>query len=150
MTAILLGLWATLLLARGTPIGRWLDGALVVAPARRLSRVSPGQWLILATLLLSVGMVLWFLEEEGRVLLSMGTPELVGFLSAAEVSAYADIMAAALIALSAGTPGRVMVHLRPLLVRMRSGRAQRRRASPRPDKTSANDDEPGGVLRLVA
>jgi hypothetical protein len=150
MTAILLGLWATLLLARGTPIGRWLDAALVVAPARRLSRVSPGQWLILATLLLSVGMVLWFLEEEGRVLLSMGAPELVGFLSAAEVSAYADILAAALITLSAGTPARVMAHLRPWLVRVRSGRTQRRRPRLRPDQPSANDDEPGGTLRLAA
>jgi hypothetical protein len=149
MTAILLGLWATLLLSRGTPIGRWLEAALVAAPARRLSRVSPGQWLILAMLLIIFGTILWFLEAEGRVLLSMGAPEIVGFLSAAEVSAYADILVATLVALSAGGPRRFTAQVRHLIARAR-GRTTRRQARVRADKLPSNDDEPGGTFRLAA
>jgi hypothetical protein len=149
MTAILLGLWATLLLSRGTPIGRWLEATLVVTPARRLSKVSPGQWLVLAALLVSVGAILWFLEEEGRLLLGMAGPEIVGFLSAAEVTAYADILVATLVALSAGAPRGVAAQVRHRIARAR-GRTTRRHPHVRADKRPSNDDEPGGAFRLAA
>ena len=138
LTALLLTLCVTMIVARGTPVGDTLKRVLVEAPARQLSRISRGQLLfVLLTLSIIVSLV-WLLENDGRMLVTMGLPEFLGFATAIDLSALLDLAAVAVIAATTIRFRAVGSWLRqqiaPRRPRARRPRVQRLRPP-------ANDDE---------
>ncbi|HWU73921.1 MAG TPA: hypothetical protein VN137_10560, partial [Sphingomonas sp.] len=98
LTALLLTLWLAMIAARGTPAGGTLHRILVETPARRLSRITRGHLLFgLLTLSIIVSMI-WLLDNDGRMLVTMGLPEFLGFATAIDLSALLDLAAVAVIA----------------------------------------------------
>jgi hypothetical protein len=151
MMTIVLGLWSLVLLAPETPIGRFLRRALVVAPAARLSRITRGEVLLVLLLVGGIGIVGALLGQEGVRLLSMGAPELASFLTAFEITAYLDALAA-VVALYSTTNLRTLkarvVALLPRKANPRSARA-RRTARPARDGAANDDEHPGGIARAA-
>jgi len=143
MIVVLLAIWATLLIAGDTPIGRAMQHWLVAKPAARLSRISRIQ-VALAVLLLATGVgAYWLLGHDGLSLYGMAMPELTGLLASVEVTSFLD--AAITVTLVATS-----VHWRALVQRLRGGRARsvRTRRAERP--APSNDDEHPAALRLAA
>lgn len=141
MLITLLGLWCTLLLAKGTPIGRLLERALVAWPAARLARIERGAvltWMVLG----AIGLLcFWFLEEDGLRLFTMALPEIAGWVSMFEISALADALVVAVAAASTLRMGAVRHWLG---ARLGSGRRASRARRARPvERAAANDDEDG-------
>src|SRR6187399_3077824 len=131
LTALLLTLWMAMIAARGTPAGDTLHRMLVEAPAWRLSRISRGQLLfMLLTLSIIVGLV-WLLENDGRMLVTMGLPEFLSFAAAIDLSAILDLAAVAVVAATAIRFRAVTSWLRhqiaPRRPRARRPRVQRQR-----------------------
>jgi hypothetical protein len=152
MTAILAGLWLMTWLGRGTPIGALLHRLLVDLPAARLSRISRGQvllWMILAGGSMAL---VWLLQNDGRMLVAMGLPEVLSFAAAVDLATFVDLSAVALAA--AGSVrmqalGQWIAHRLPAGSRRRPRTVRVRR--PRPP---ANDDErpalPARAMTLIA
>lgn len=145
LIATMLGLWALLIAARGTPIGRMLDWLLVDAPARALQRVGRGHVFVVIGLVVFVGAVFWIFEAEGVRLLSMAAPDILGVLAMAEVSTYVDLIVMGAVAASTARLRPVVDRLRGLVRRAPRSRARRTRPTDR--RTPANDDD--GPLRLA-
>ena len=138
LTALLLTLWMAMIAARGTPVGDALRRMLVEAPARRLSRISRGHLLfMLLTLSIIVGLV-WLLENDGRMLVTMGLPEFLSFAAAIDLSALLDLAAVAVVAATAIRFRAVTSWLRHQIAPRRS-RARRPRVQRQ--RPPANDDE---------
>lgn len=78
----LLLMWLALFAAGDTPVGRAMRAMGVDAPARRLSRWSRGQVLLVVLTLAVAATIIWVMEDEGRLLLGMFGPEVVGALTA--------------------------------------------------------------------
>lgn len=138
MLIALLTLWMALLTAQGTPAGKALHRLMVEAPARRLSRIGRGQ-ILLAILALSIIVTLvWLLENDGRMLVTMGLPEFLGFATAIDLSALLDLTAVAVIAATTirfrAVGAWVRQRIAPRRPRARRPRVQRLRPP-------ANDDE---------
>jgi len=147
LTALLLTLLLAMLVARGTPAGDTLQRLLIEAPARRLSRISRGQILFgLLTLSTIVGLI-WLLQFDGRMLVTMGLPEYLGYAAAIDLSALLDLAAVAVIAATTVRFRTVAIWLRhqitPRRPRARRPRVQRLRPP-------ANDDEDRRALALAA
>jgi hypothetical protein len=144
LTLILLGLWGVMLAGRRLPVGRALHRLLVELPCRRMAAITRGQ-LLLAILMLSlvVGLV-WLLEDDGRMLVAMGLPDMMAVAVAIDLSALLDLAAVAVLA--AGITGISVIRswLSQRFVRARRPRAIRVRGPHRP----SNDDEerPGFAL----
>ncbi len=119
-----LAFWLTLLIAPDTPIGRALHHWMVAIPARRLDRIGRGHVLLALLLLAAVSVVIWIMEQEGILLMSMAAPELAAFLTTVEISAYLDVVAALAITASS-------VRLRSIVTRFRTGIGRAIRSSPR-------------------
>jgi hypothetical protein len=138
LTALLLTVWTAMIVARGTPIGDALHRMLVAAPARRLSQISRGQILFLILTLSIIISLVWLLENDGRMLVTMGLPEFLGFATAIDLSALLDLAAVAVIATTTIRVRAVTNWLRPQIAprrpRARRTRVQRQRPP-------ANDDE---------
>ena len=135
---VLLGLCLTMIVSRGTPIGARLHLWLVEAPADRLSRISRGHILFMLLTLSIIVSLVWLLENDGRMLVTMGLPEFLGFATAIDLSALLDVAAVAVIAATAIRARTVTSWLRhqiaPRRPRARRPRVQRLRPP-------ANDDE---------
>lgn len=138
MLIALLTLWMALLAARGTAIGRAMYRLMVDAPARRLSRIGRGQILLAIVTLSIIVTLVWFLENDGRMLVTMGLPEFLGFATAIDLSALLDLAAVTVIAATTIRVRTVGTWLRQQIVprrpRARRPRVQRLRPP-------ANDDE---------
>lgn len=147
LLTIFAGLWALLLMARGTPIGGWLERWLVAKPAASLSRIRR-ETVIILLLLAVLGVGLWWvMGHEGIRLYSMALPELTGMLTAVEVSAWLD----AAVALVAAASVARWSNLRAALAyRLRRPRANRARRTRRPGKPAVNDDGEGPAFALAA
>lgn len=148
MLVALLGLWCTLLLANGTPIGRLMRRALVEWPAMQLARIRRGA-VITWALLGAIGLLcFWFLEEDGLRLFTMAMPEIAGWISMFEIGALVDalvVTAAAASSLRLGTARGWNA------ARFRKGRRATRARRVRPvERSAANDDEDGAELGLAA
>lgn len=143
LEAGLLLLWLALFAAGDTPIGRAMRRMLIEHPARRLSRWSRGQVLLVVLTLMVAAAILWVMADEGRLLLGMFGPEVAGALTTFEVSAWLD----ALVTLAATASAlRVRGMRQWLATRMRRGgrpRAVRARRVRRPG--AANDDAEGAA-----
>ena len=155
MTIILtlLGLWALLLGACGTPIGAWLDRALVQTPARMIGRITRGHLLLALALAGVIGLVFLILDHEGLRLMSMAAPEISSFLVTFEVSTWLDVAAAAIVAASTtrvrAVASLAKVRLTGLLRRPRT-RARRSRPATPTTRRPANDDDPAPELLRAA
>jgi hypothetical protein len=138
MLIALISIWAALLMAQGTPIGNRLHRALVEAPARRLSRIGRGHILFAIVTLSIIVTLVWFLENDGRMLVTMGLPEFLGFATAIDLSALLDLAAVAVIAATTIRFRAVGTWLRQQIVprRPRARRTRVQRLRP-----PANDDE---------
>lgn len=138
MSIALLILWMALLAARGTPAGRAMRRVMVEAPARRLSRVTRGHILLaIVTLSLIVGAI-WLLDNDGRMIVSMGLPDFLSFAAAVDLSALLDLAAVAVIAATTIRFRAVGAWLRQTIAPRRP-RARRPRV--RRQRPPANDDE---------
>ena len=138
LTALLLTLWMAMIVARGTPAGDTLHRMLVEAPARRLSRISRGHLLFMLLTLSIIVSLVWLLENDGRMLVTMGMPEFLGFATAIDLSALLDLAAVAVIAAATIRVRTIATWLKhkvaPRRPRARRARVQRLRPP-------ANDDE---------
>lgn len=138
LTALLLTLWLAMIAARGTPAGAILHRILVEAPARRLSRVTRGHILFGLLTLSIVASLIWLLDNDGRMLVTMGLPEFLGFATAIDLSALLDLAAVAVIAATTIRFRAVGAWVRQT-VAPRRPRARRPRV--RRQRPPANDDE---------
>ncbi|MDO9609695.1 MAG: hypothetical protein Q7J26_14325 [Brevundimonas sp.] len=140
------------------PVGAALRHGLVQAPARmlsRLSRLSRGQRVgIAVVVLLGLATVLLF-EAEGLRLFSMAAPDLIAWVLMFDVTVVFDLVVLT-IGLGAVSGWRGMVRqiegLRGLARRLggriaRTARARGRRVRrPRPPRPGSDDVEPGAVF----
>lgn len=147
MLTALLGIWAAMLIAGDTPIGRSLRRWLVEKPAARLSRISPTQVaLVLLLTVTGVGAYL-LLGHEGLGMFGMMMPELTGLLASVEVTALIE---AGVTALVVATSVQWRAVRAAAVQRMRGVRARSVRSRRVGRPASANDDEGPAGLRLAA
>ncbi len=142
MLALLLaGLWLMMWIGRDTPIGRGLHRVMVEALCRWLSSISYGQVLLTILMLTLIVGIVWLLENDGRMLVAMGLPEVMGFAAAIDLSALLDVAAVAVIAAGTVRMRAVKAWLIARFTRPASRqRPVRSRRTRRPDRPSANDD----------
>ncbi|MET0309671.1 MAG: hypothetical protein ABW023_13270, partial [Sphingomonas sp.] len=100
LLTVLVGLWALLLTARGTPIGDWLHRWMVAKPAATLSKIRRDTVVTLVLLVALGAGVFWVMGHEGVQLYSMALPELTGMLAMLDVTALLD---AAIVLVAAGS-----------------------------------------------
>ena len=147
LTALLLSLCMAMIVARGTPVGDALHRMLVAAPARQLSWISRGQLLFMLLTLSIIVSLVWLLENDGRMLVTMGLPEFLGFATAIDLSALLDLAAVAVIAAATirfrAVTSWLSHQIAPRRPRARRTRVQRLRPP-------ANDDEERWALMLAA
>ena len=140
----LLLIWAAVVLAGETPVGRTLRRALVDWPARRLSRITREQVVLATVMFGGTGLIVAVLGHEAARFLAMGLPELASWVTMFEVTAYLDAAVAMATALTVTRVAAVKAWARSLPVlrhaRPRTPRQQRPAQAPR---KPANDDEPG-------
>lgn len=139
MTVIgaLLGLWLATWAAGDTPVGRTLRHWMVERPAARLSRISRGQILLMLTLAGVAVALIWLLENDGRMLIAMGLPDVVSLAVAIDAASLLDLALVAVIAASTIRVRAVVNWLRPRAMR----RPRARSIRVRPARPPANDDE---------
>ncbi|MHA6719651.1 hypothetical protein ACX40Y_09370 [Sphingomonas sp. RS6] len=142
MVATLLGLWLALLLAGETPVGQMLRRGLIEAPARWLMRWSRGDLLLTLLVVTGAALLIWLMEDEGRLLIGMFGPELVSTLMMFEVSAWLDALVT-LVAMGSALRLRGVRQWVTMRLPRRRARAVRTRRAKRP--AAANDGEDGPV-----
>jgi hypothetical protein len=138
LLVILLGLCLTMVVSRGTPVGDTLRHWLVETPTRRLSRISRGHVLFMLLTLSIIVALVWLLENDGRMLVTMGLPEFLGFATAIDLSALLDLAAVAVIA---ATTIRIRTVAAWLRQKIAPRRPRARRTRVRRQRPPANDDE---------
>jgi hypothetical protein len=143
MIVAVLGLWCSLLLAEGTPIGRWMRCVLVEGPAARLARIRRGAVITWAILGVFGALMFWFLEEDGLRLFTMAMPEIAGWISMFEIGALVEALTVAAMAASTLRYGAVRHWI---AARLPMGRRATRARRSRPVERASNDDEDGGVV----
>ncbi|HVJ00297.1 MAG TPA: hypothetical protein VM657_14660 [Sphingomonas sp.] len=146
----LLGLWALLMVGRGTPIGRALERGLVEAPAGLFGKITRGHVLLALTLVGMIGAVFLILDYEGLRLISMAAPEISSFVVMVDASAWLDVAAAAIMAASTLRVRALAANVRARIAARVGGRARRRAPRSRPAKPTpkrpSNDDDPAPAL----
>ena len=100
LTAIVTGLWLMLEVARGTPIGQALHRWLVELRANRLSRVERGHVLLLLVLIGIAIAATWLLEDDGRMLVAFGLPDIATIAAAIDLGTLLDVTLVAVAAAS--------------------------------------------------
>jgi hypothetical protein len=147
MLIALLGLWLTLLLAGGTPIGALMRRVLIEWPAAKLARIERGAvitWMVLGTLGL---LAFWFLEQDGLRLFTMALPEIAGWVSTFEIASLVDAIAVAAMAASSLRLGALRNWI---AARLPAGRAKRARRTRTAARKPANDDDDGAGRAIAA
>ena len=136
------------------PVGAALRHGLVRAPARMLSRLSRGQRVGIAVVVL-LGLATVLFEAEGLRFFSMAAPDLIAWVLMFDMTVVFDLVVLT-IGLGAVSGWRGMVRqiegLRGLARRLggriaRTARARGRRVRrPRPPRPGSDDVEPGAVF----
>ena len=143
MLSALLILWMALFAARGTPVGRAMWRVMVEAPARRLSRITRGHVLLAIVALSLIVGAIWLLDNDGRMIVSMGLPDFLSFAAAIDLSALLDLAAVAVIAATT-------IRFRAVGAWLRHSLAPRRPRARRPrvgrQRPPANEDEDRRLL----
>ncbi len=140
VSAVLIACIAILRRWPDLPMAQALAAMLVVPVARRLTKLTPGHWLLFLIVSAATGTVLW-MGGDMIVVSALGTPELAGVIAMIDVAAYLDAMLAAFAVASAVRGTAVKLWIGRLLPRSRSRRTRRVRVA----RKAANDDEPAGV-----
>ncbi len=92
LALILFSAMLVMLFAPETPIAKALHRALVAWPARQLSRITRGQVIIvLAAVVVTILTVVIF-EQDGLILLRLGSPELLPLLASVELASYVEVI----------------------------------------------------------
>ena len=148
----MLVLFAALTLAtapRGSLRGRiWHDG-LVIPLARQLSRITRGHVLLTVGLAAFFSLLIWLLGGDGLRVSTMALPEVTTWAMTFEISTLLDAMAAVAIMAATvriWTMGTIVSSLLRAPFRRTRLRTARTRRRPRVRASSANDDDPHGVL----
>jgi hypothetical protein len=145
---ILLGLWLTLLVSKGTPTGNWLHRVLVVAPAAWLSRWTRGQVILLGGLIGLMLLVMLTFGHDGAALAGLSLADALPAIASIEITAYLDTLVTVVAAASVLRAGHAVRWLRVRLAHRRNARRAPRTAR-RQRPTRANDDSEGPA-RLAA
>lgn len=138
LTIVVIGLWLTMLAARGTPIGRLLHRWLVATPARRLSQIERSHMLLLSVLLGIVIVSTLLFAEEARVMLAFGLPDIAALAAALDLGTLLDVT---LVAVAAASVVRVRAVTGRLRGRPTPRRPRTRAVRIRREVPPANDDE---------
>jgi hypothetical protein len=138
MLGALLGLWLALWAAGNAPTGRTLRHWMVERPAARLSRISRGQILLMLTLTGVAVALIWLLENDGRMLIAMGLPDVLSLAVAIDAASLLDLAVVAVIAASTIRVRAITSWLRP---RATPRRPRARTIRVRRTRPPANDDE---------
>jgi len=141
LLGIVLAAWLVIATAGDTPIGAWLRRQLVERPAARLNRVSAGQVALVAGFLLVAGLATWWGAGDGARMAGMAIPDLAMWLASAELTAYADLIVAAVIGWSVARSSAAQ-HLTSVRIAARVRRVVRRRQrrTGRARASAANDN----------
>lgn len=155
LVLILCAALAVMMIFPDTPTGKALRRLLVEAPARTLSRLTPGHLLIALALVGASILVVLLFEAEGVRLLGLAVPEGLAWVAAFDVATFLDVFAAAAM-IAAGARLRSLQDLarsarawtrslasRVLRAPHRAGRGRRRRAR-RPGARPAKGDDGEG------
>ncbi|MCW3847107.1 hypothetical protein OF829_07635 [Sphingomonas sp. LB-2] len=137
VTALFAALWLTLLLARGTRIGRAMHRWMVEKPAALGSRIGTGGLLMILLMAVGTALVWYFLERDGIMLLSMGMPEILHVIAAMELTTWLEVAFTVAVTASATRFSAVVVAVRSLF----AGKRERRTRPARRELPAANDDE---------
>lgn len=147
LLAIVIGTWAMLIAARGTPIGAAMRRWLVEKPAARLSRIHRNTVLTVLALALAGLAAGWVIGQEGILVYSMALPELTAALAMIDLGVMVDV-AVMLVAATASGGWRALRAL--LATRLGHARTPRGRRTRRPKGPAANDDGEGPAFALAA
>jgi len=137
MAAIFAALWLTLLLARGTPIGRLMQRWVVEKPAALCSRIGTGGFLLILLMTVGIALVVYFLERDGISLLAMSAPEIVHMVAAFELTTWLEVAFTVVTTASVTRFSAVKIAIRSLFA---GGREARTRPVRR-ELPAANDDD---------
>ena len=136
MTTTLAVLWLALLLARGTPIGRFLHRLMVEKPAVLCSRIGAGGFLLIVLMAVGTALIWYFLERDGISLLAMGAPEIMHMIAAFELTTWLEVAFTVVTTASVARFSAVKLAIRSLV----SGKREQR-SRPARRELPANDDE---------
>lgn len=153
VTVVLLALWATLAIARETPIGWFLHRAMVELPAAALNRVTRGQIILTVAVIGLACLHVYYEQADGVRLLSMAVPDIAAWLVTFEISAYLEVVAALVASMAMrlqSLRAHVMAILAPITRRWIGGDARPRCSRHRGHSAPANDDEDGAGLALAS
>jgi len=137
MTAIFATLWLTLLLAKGTPIGRFLHRLMVERPAALSSRIGAGGLLLIVLMAAGTALVWYFLERDGISMLAMAAPEILHVIAALELTTWLEVAMTVVATASATRFTAVKIAIRSLV----AGQREQRSRPVRRERPAANDDE---------
>jgi hypothetical protein len=147
LAIVLAGSWLMMWIGRETPIGRGLHRVMVETPNRWLASITRGQVLFVILLLIIIVGTIWVFENDGRMLLTMGLPEFMGYAGAIDLSALLDLAAVAVIAAGTVRVKAVKTWLTARFARPVSRqRHTRTRRTRRPDRAPANDNDRPAIL----
>lgn len=147
LLAVVIGTWAMLIAAKGTPIGAAMRRWLVEKPAARLSHIHRQTVLAALALVLAGLTAAWVIGPEGVLLYSMALPELTAALAMIDLGVMVDVAMMLVIATTSGGWRALRTTLAARLGRARSPRARRPWRAQRP---AANDDGEAPGFALAA
>lgn len=147
LLGIVIGTWAMLIAARGTPFGAAMQRWLVEKPAARFARIHR-QTVLAALALVLAGLAAgWLIGQEGVLLYSMALPELTAALAMIDLGVMVDVAVMLVAATASGGWRALRTLLAARLGQARTPRARRARHAQRP---TANDDGEGPGFALAA
>ena len=144
MGALLL-IWAAMVAAGDTPIGRLLHAAFVERPASWCARVRRGHVALAVLLVTIAAAAMWAGGTDAISVLGMATPDLAIWLTSFEIATYLD-MAVTVVLVASTLRGRIVAarlgtavaHFTRSAGRRRRVRSQARRSDPEPDGLSVS------------
>lgn len=138
MLVLLVTVWAAMFAARGTPVGAAMHRMLVERPARFLSGVTRGQWLLAGLALVMLLGFVFVLDAEARMIAMWGMPEALPMLTTIDLSVLLDL---AVVTVLTATTVRLRTVRMWIGHRLTPRRPRSRTVRVRRERPPANDDE---------
>ena len=143
--AIMVCLWAALLISRGTPFGDSLNSIFVKSPASALDRVDRGHFALALVVTLLAIVAISFQEPNTLRLTGLAIPDLVAWLTTFELGTSLEILGSLAAATLLLMPNRLQKRPTKTSIqprrRMRFPRPRSRVTKRRVQKSPANDDD---------
>jgi hypothetical protein len=130
-------LWLTLVLAKGTAIGRFMQRWMVEKPAALFSRVGAGGFLLILLIAAGTALVWYVMERDGISMLAMAAPELMHMIAALELTTWLEVAMTVVVTASATRFSAVTFWVRSFF----TGKRETRTRPVRRERIPANDDE---------